>query len=66
MDSRLLIEDETCVADFFFAAVFFRVADVEVIGAEIRSDTRTALMDTICFADRVLGAQDYAFMPTPT
>jgi hypothetical protein len=66
MNSRLPIEDETCAADLLVVAVLLGVADVEVIGAQIRSDSSAAFEDTICFADRLLGAQDHAFMPTPT
>ena len=44
--------------------VFLGVANVEVIGAEVHPDACAALEDTICFTDRVLGAQDHASMPT--
>jgi hypothetical protein len=64
MNSRLSLEHESRVADCFVVAVFLGVADIEVIGAQIRSDSSAPLEDTICFADRVFRAQDRAFANT--
>jgi hypothetical protein len=66
IDSRGLIEDEARVADSFVAAVFLGVVNVEVIGPQVRPDACAAFEYPIRFAYWTLGAQDQAFMPTPT
>jgi len=60
------MQDETRVPDPFAATVILGVVNVKVIGPKVRPDTRTAFDYPIRFADWTLGAQNQAFMPTPT